>query len=113
MAITLLAVGLLALAGLAATSLRAVGGGAAQTRAAAVAASRIDSLASVACDQIAAPTSTAVVSGTASARGVTERWTAQRRFPENMSGNMIKVTDTLTVAGRKATYAYTSIRACR
>jgi prepilin-type N-terminal cleavage/methylation domain-containing protein len=53
MAVMLLAVGLLALAGLGATALRTVRGGSTQTVAAAVAQSRFDSLASVPCDQIA------------------------------------------------------------
>lgn len=109
MALTILSIGLLAIAGLAATSLRAVRGGAAQTRAAAAAASRFDSLASVPCDHIAASTSTAVVSRVDSSRGVREKWSAQRVN----NGNMVRVTDTLTVPGRAVAFAYTSMRACR
>lgn len=111
MALTLLAVGLLALAGLAGTAAVAVRGGAAQTRASAVAQSRFDSLASVPCAQIAAaiPAGQAAVTGTAATRGVTELWTARM---EN-NGNMVRATTALTVPGRAATYRYVSMRACR
>lgn len=111
MAVTLLAIGLLALAGLAATSLRVVRGGAAQTRAAAIAQSRFDSLSSVPCAQIAAavPASAPAVTGTATTRGVVETWSAQMVN----NGNMVRMTNALTVPGRAATYQYESRRACR
>ncbi len=111
MAVTLLAVALLALAGLGATALTAVRGGANQTVAAAVAQARIDSLASLPCDQIAPAAGAASVSGTASLRGVTERWTAQRLAKYNY--NIMLVADTLRVPGRARAYAYASMRACR
>lgn len=110
-ALTLLSVGLLAIAGLTATAAATVRGGGAQTRAAAVAQSRFDSLASVPCALIAAAagSGTGVAGGTASARGVTETWTA--RLEQN--GNMVRVTNTLTVPGRARSYAFVSVRACR
>ncbi len=111
MAVTLLAVGLLAIAGLGATAARAVRGGGAQTRAAAVAQSRLDSLASVPCARIVAaiPAGQTAVVGTATTRGVTEQWTARM---EN-NGQTVRVTDALTVPGRAAAYHYVSVRACR
>ena len=109
MALTLLAVGLLALAGLGATALRTVHGGSTQTVAAAVAQSRFDSLASVPCDSIAAAAGSAVVSGTASTRGIVERWSAQRVA----NGNMVRVTNALRVPGRRREYRYLGMRACR
>ena len=110
-AFMLLSVGLLAIAGLAATATRSVRGGSAQTRAAAIAQSRFDSLASHSCDQIRAaiPAGQPAVSGTATTRGITESWTARMES----SNNMVRVTDALTIKGRTATYHYVSLRACR
>jgi Tfp pilus assembly protein PilV len=111
MAVTLLAIGLLAIAGLGATAARAVRGGSAQTRAAVAAQSRFDSLASVPCARIEAaiPAGQAAAAGTAAARGVTEHWTA--RMENNR--NMVRVTNAITVAGRAASYHFVSLRACR
>ena len=111
MAVTLLAVALLALAGLGATALTAVRRGASQTVAAAVAQARIDSLASLPCDQIAPASGAATVSGVAAQRGITERWTALRLA--KYSYNIMQVADTLRVPGRARAYAYMSMRACR
>jgi type IV pilus assembly protein PilV len=109
MAVTILGIGLLALAGLGATSMRAVRGGSMQTVAAAVTQSRFDSLASVPCDQIAPANSSTIVRGVATTRGVTESWTAQRVA----SGNMVRVTDVVRVPGRTQSYQYMGMRACR
>ncbi len=111
MAVTLVAVAQLGLAGLGATALRAARGGSVQTLAAAVAQSRIDSLASVPCDRIALPSGAAAVAGTATVRGITERWRAWREQSENY--NMVHVTDTVFVPGRARPQVYQSIRACR
>jgi type IV pilus assembly protein PilV len=111
-AMMLLSLGLLAVAGLAATSARAVRGGGAQTRAAAIAQSRFDSLSSVPCPARTVPPlpdGTVVGSGTAVTRGVTEAWSARLES----SGNMIRMTNTLTVPGRTRSYGYVSVRACR
>ena len=109
MALVILAVGLLALAGLGATAMRTVRGGSSQTVAAALAQSRFDSLASVPCDQIAGASSTLTVSGTAETRGIREQWTAQRVA----NGNMVRVTNTVRVPGRTQVYRYLGMRACR
>ncbi len=111
MAVTLIAIALLGLAGLGATALRAVRAGSMQTLAAAVAQSRIDSLASVPCDQIAPAVGNPVVTGSATVRGVSERWTASRLAADNH--NMVRVTDTVRVPGRARPQVYLSIRACR
>jgi hypothetical protein len=47
--------------------------------------------------------------GTASQRGVTERWRTVR-IPNS---NMLAVYDTLTVRGRTRIFAYETVRACR
>ncbi len=109
MAFTLLAVGLLSLAGLAATSMQMVRGGGAQTLAAAVAQSRFDSLSSVPCDAIAPATGGTARFGTSTTRGVTETWTAQRVS----NGNMVQLTNVIRVRGRTAVYRYEGQRACR
>jgi len=107
----LLSLGLLSIAGLAATAARVVRGGGAQTQAAAVAQSRFDSLASVPCARIEAaiPAGQPAVTGTATTRGVSERWTARM---EN-NGNMVRMTNALTVPGRATVAHYVSVRACR
>ncbi|GAC1690647.1 MAG: hypothetical protein NVS9B3_09240 [Gemmatimonadaceae bacterium] len=66
-AITVLTVGLLALVATSAVLMRGMTGAAAQSRAAVVAFSRIEQMRSVPCSSMAA--------GTASANGVSERWT--------------------------------------
>jgi type IV pilus assembly protein PilV len=111
MALMILSIGLLALAGLGATSLRTARGGAIQTVASSVAGARFDSLASLPCDRIAAAGVTAPVTGTSKARGVEERWSARRLAENNF--NMVLVIDTVTVIGRTQRYAFTSRRACR
>jgi hypothetical protein len=111
-AMMLLSLGLLAVAGLFGTAARAVRGGGAQTRAAAIAQSRFDSLASVPCPARTIPPlpdGTIVGSGTSVTRGVTEAWIARLES----SGNMIRMTNTMTVPGRARSYNYVSIRACR
>jgi prepilin-type N-terminal cleavage/methylation domain-containing protein len=68
-AIVIMAVGVLGLAGTATSVSRLIGGGAQQTIAANVAMSRFEQLRSVACASIA--------SGTATTRGMTEHWHVQ------------------------------------
>jgi type IV pilus assembly protein PilV len=109
MTIMLLAIGLLALAGLAGTALRTTRNGGAQALAAAAAQSRFDSLASVPCASIVGTGSRGTRSGTASSRGITERWGAR----DTLGGNMLSLVDTLTVPGRQGALVYVTMRACR
>jgi Tfp pilus assembly protein PilV len=107
--VMLMTTALLALAGLAVTGLRMTHRGTGQTRAAAIAQSRFDSLASVPCDRIKAVAGTGAASGTFTSRGVTERWSARMV----MNDNMVEVVDTLRVSGRSTPAVYLSMRACR
>lgn len=66
-AIVIMAIGVLGLAGTAASVSRLIGGGAQQTIAANIALSRFEQLRSTACASMAA--------GTATTRGMTEHWT--------------------------------------
>lgn len=82
-AIVVLAVGVLGLAGTAAMVTRMVGGGARQTRAANVAASRFERLRTLQC--------TGVASGSATQGDISERWTVS-----NAGSNLRLVVDTVT-----------------
>lgn len=108
-AMSFLTVGLLAVAGLALTAIRATKRGAAQTLAAAVAQSRIDSLSGLPCAAIVPTGSGRVISGTATYRGIVERWSVR----DAANGNMHALTDSLTVPGRAGPIVFLSMRACR
>ena len=103
-AMVLLGVGLLGMAGLSLTVSKQFGTGARQADAALIVQSRIDSISTVSCQTLAP---SGPVSGTATTRGVTERWTIT-------DGNDIKtIVDTVTFKGRKLPLAYQSIIPCR
>jgi Tfp pilus assembly protein PilV len=102
-AIMLLATGLLAIAGLAAAAHKATYNGGTQTVAAAIVQSRLDLINSLPCAAIANQ------SGTATSRGITERW----QTVQIPNSNMLTVRDTLIVRGRTRVFAYETVRACR
>lgn len=103
-AMTLLGVGMLGLAGLSLTVGRQFGNGARQADAALVVQSRIDSISTVSCQTLAP---SGPVSGTTVTRGITEKWTIT-------DGNDIKtIVDTVTFKGRTKPLVYTSIIPCR
>lgn len=103
-AVTLLAIGLLSVAGLGITALKTTRGGTHQTVAAAVAQSRFDSLSSLPCRTLAVSGPT---TGTATIRGVVERWRVVDGF------NVKRLTDSLTVPGRTDPLVYQSVIPCR
>ena len=100
-AIMVLAIGLLALAGVAGSVGRQISGGALQTKAALSVQSRFDSLSSLDCTTLAA-------SGTATGvAGLTETW-------EVTDGNDIKtITNTVTLKGRTKPLIYATVIPCR
>lgn len=103
-AIVLLAVGLLALAGLGVTASRVARQGAQQTLAASLAQSRFDSLASLPCATLA---SAGPIGGTSTVRGIRERWVVR-------DGRDVKrLTDSLTVPRRTRVLVYESVIPCR
>ncbi|HMN09601.1 MAG TPA: prepilin-type N-terminal cleavage/methylation domain-containing protein [Gemmatimonadaceae bacterium] len=103
-AMVLLGVGMLGLAGLSLTVGRQFGTGARQADAALVVQSRIDSISTVSCQTLAP---SGPVSGTTVTRGITEKWTIT-------DGNDIKtIVDTVTFKGRVKPLVYTSIIPCR
>jgi prepilin-type N-terminal cleavage/methylation domain-containing protein len=103
-AIVVLGVGMLGMAGISLTVSRQFGTAARQADAALVVQSRIDSLSSVACSGLA-PSGTQT--GTTVTRGITEQWSIA-------DGNDIKtVVDTVTFKGRVKPLVYTSILPCR
>jgi len=103
-AMVMLAVGLLGLASLSVRLSKQHGGSASQQFAALVVQSRFDSLASIHCQSLAP---SGPVSGTATTRGVTEKWSI-------VDGNDIKtIRDTVTFAARKKPLAYLSVIPCR
>lgn len=103
-AIVILSVGLLGMAGLSLTVNTQFASAARQADAALLVQSRIDSLSTVSCAGLAP---TAPVSGTTVTRGITERW----RITD---GNDIKtIVDSVAFKGRKQVLAYTSIIPCR
>jgi prepilin-type N-terminal cleavage/methylation domain-containing protein len=103
-AILLLGVGLLGLAGFSLTSSKQYRGASLQERAALVVQSRLDSLTSVTCTALA-PSGTQ--SGTATTLGVTEQWSVA-------DGNDIKtIVDSVRFSGRTVPLVYRSIIPCR
>lgn len=103
-AMVILGVGMLGMAGLSLTVTRQFGTGARQADAALVVQSRIDSISTVSCQTLAP---SGPVSGTTVTRGITEKWTIT-------DGNDIKtIVDTVTFKGRARPLAYTSIIPCR
>ena len=103
-AIVILVAGVLGLAGTAGMVSRMVGGAAQQTIAANVASSRFEKLRSVPCAQ--------VTSGTATTRGMAERWTTTVS-PGN--ANLYSVTDVVTytaAGGRSRTLTFQSYVPC-
>jgi prepilin-type N-terminal cleavage/methylation domain-containing protein len=104
-AVVMLAIGLLALAGLALGSARMTTGGGRQMAASAFAQARFDSLASVPCALLAP--SGPQTGRTTHVRGVRESWAVT-------DGNHIKsVVDTLWVTGRARPLVYMSVIPCR
>lgn len=103
-AMVLLSVGLMGLSGLSLTVTTQYRNAGRQAFAAAVVQSRLDSLSSVTCLNLA-PSGTQ--SGVAVTRGVTERWKIS-------DGNDVKVIlDSVSFSGRKRPLVYTSIIPCR
>lgn len=101
-----LSIALLGLAGMSGTVSRQLGAGSRQTAAAMVVQSRLDSLASLApCTSIVAEGGSS--SGTATTRGVTERWTITD------GDNVIRIVDSVTFRGRARTLVYESLIPCR
>ena len=106
-AILILTIGVLALAGTAAVVTKQMASGSRQTVASTIAQARFDSLASVDCTQLAAggATNTGVVAYRSGQ--VTETWTVT-------DGNDVKnVTDKVYVYGLLDTLVYTSLIPCR
>jgi Tfp pilus assembly protein PilV len=100
----ILAIGLLAIAGLAVTASATTRFGVRQTVAASIAQSRFDSLSSVPCRGLAVGGPT---TGAATSRGVSESWAVT-------DGNNVKnLFDTLRVAGRSRPIVYLTVLPCR
>ena len=104
-AIMLLAIGLLAIAGLGVVASKTTRRGAGQTMAAAMAQSRFDSLASVPCATLAVGST--VTRGVSTVRGVRESWVVTDGW------NVKRLADTLTVPGRANPLVYVSVIPCR
>ena len=104
-AIILLAVGLLAMAKLAASAAIAVRGGGTQVVAAAIAQSRFDSLMSVPCVNLAV--GGARTSGTSLTRGVRETWVVTD------GQNIKRLADSVMIPGRTRPVVYQSVIPCR
>lgn len=103
-AIVVLVIGIIGLAATAAMVARQMGGATAQTIAATAAQARFERLASASCAALlAAPR------GTASARGVTERWVVVAA-----PNGTLEMHDTLTYATNRGprTVGYSSMRSC-
>ncbi len=103
-AILLLTIGLIAVAGLGVVASKSTRRGSTQTLAAAIAQSRFDSLSSLPCYTLAASGPT---SGSATIRGVEERW----RVVDGR--NVKRLTDSLKVPGRADPLVYQSVIPCR
>ena len=108
MAMTLLSIGLLALAGLAVSAGRSVSGGSHQTLAAAVAQARFDSLASVPCQPLLLAGTTAA---TATTRRIRESWTVTAQPAVNP--NSLRLEVALQIPGRVGLRKYVSVIPCR
>ena len=104
-AIMLLAMGLLAIAGLGVSASKMTRRGSGQTLASAMAQSRFDSLASVPCKGLA-PGATPT-RGVSTVRGVRESWVVTDGW------NVKRLADTLTVPGRTTPLVYVSVIPCR
>ena len=105
-ALFVLGVALLALAGFSAQVTRQLAGGGRQTVAATIVQSRLDSLSSIApCTSIVPAGAT--VTGSRTTRGVRESWVIRD------GNNVIHVTDTVTFRGRTRPLVYESILVCR
>ena len=105
-AVMILNLALLALAGLGATVARQLRQGASQTRAALLVQSRLDGLASrQPCSSIVAAGAT--VTGTATTNGISEKWVLRD------GKNVIHVVDTVRVPGRTQPLVYQSVIQCR
>lgn len=112
-AIIILAVGILGLAGTSAIITRQMGHASRSTVAAAVAQSRFDSLSSIDCAGLApaggatSGTATHMDPRTGRARGVSERWRVT-------DGNDVKIlTDSIRIAGQTRVLVYESYMPCR
>lgn len=103
-AILILTVGVLGLAGTAAVVTRQMGGGRTQTLAAAIAQSRFDSLAALGCNMLPASGS---VRQTLSSSGITEVVTVSD------SNDTKFVIDTIRIPGRNTPLVYRSYISCR
>ena len=103
-AMFLLTVGLLALAGLAASASKAVRAGGIQTIASALAQSRFDSLSSVPCATLA---TTAPTRGSATTREIRESWIVTD------GRNVKRLADTVRVPGRRTPLVFVSVIPCR
>ena len=105
-AIIILAVGILGLAGTSAVITRQMGSASKQTVAATIAQSRFDSLSSIDCAGLAPAGGTS--SGTSTnARGISERWRVA-------DGNDVKIlTDSITIVGQRRVLVYESYMSCR
>ena len=105
-ALFVLGVALLGLAGVSGKVTRQLSGGGRQTLAATMVQSRLDSLSSIApCTNVVAAGITKT--GTRTTRGVRESWVIRD------GNNVIHVTDTVTFAGRTQPLIYKSILVCR
>ena len=103
-AVILLGIGMLGLAGFTIVASKQMGGAARQSTAALVVQSRLDSLASINCTALA---SGGTESGSTVTQGVKERWVIA-------DGNDIKtIDDTVTFKGRTNPLVYKSIIPCR
>ena len=110
-AIIILAIGILGLAGTSAVITRQMGSASRQTVAAAVAQSRVDSLSSIDCAGLApaggASSGTSTASFEGRQRGVTERWRVT-------DGNDVKIlTDSITIIGQRRVLVYQAYMPCR
>jgi prepilin-type N-terminal cleavage/methylation domain-containing protein len=106
-ALFIIGVALLGLAGFSASVTRQLGGGGRQTLAATRVQSRLDSLSSIApCSNVASAAVPLKV-GTYTNRGVRESWVIRD------GNNVIYVTDTVSFRGRTAPLVYHSILVCR
>lgn len=105
-ALFVLGVALLALAGFSVQVTRQLAGGGRQSLAATIVQSRLDSLSSITnCNSIVGAGLT--VTGTRTTRGVREAWVLRD------GNNVIFVTDTVTFRGRTRPLVYQSIVVCR
>lgn len=104
-AVTILAIGLLSLAGLGLATARATKGGGVQVTATSLAQARFDSLASLPCQTLA--TSTTLTGAPPVVRGIRERWAV-------VDGkNRKNLLDSLWVPGRTRPLVFLSVLPCR